>query len=158
VGLALAVPVQLYPMLREMDLGIWSGLTRDEIREQYPVEWALLRSGQDIPRGGAETRGMLRKRAIAGIQALVDQHPGGKIALFSHGALIHELLTYAATPTQLEHWRDERIGNTAIAIFAVGDEGWQIISFNDTAHLHELVPTTEPLPDDVRQPAEGTAS
>jgi broad specificity phosphatase PhoE len=157
-GLALGVPVQLYPMLREMDLGAWSGLTREEVAEQYPVEWALLRGGQDIPRGiHGESRAMVRKRARDGIGALADQHAGGTLALFSHGALIAELLRSAATPAQWRQWEHDRIGNSAISIFAIDGPDWSVVSFNDTAHLHQLVPPEEPQPDDVRRPTEGEA-
>ncbi len=158
VGLALSVPVQLYPLLREMDLGAWSGLTREEVAEHSPAEWALLRDGQDIPRGGSgESRAMVLKRARDGIGALLDQHAGGTLALFSHGALINELLRFAAPPAQWRAWEHERIGNTAITIFACDGPAWRVVSFNDTAHLHQLVPPSQPLPDDLRRPTEGSA-
>ena len=54
IGAAIKVAVQLLPPLREIDMGCWSGLTRDEIKSRYPMEYRLLELDHDIPRGGGE--------------------------------------------------------------------------------------------------------
>lgn len=160
VGLALGMPVQLYPPLREIDLGIWSGMTRDEVRERYPIEFALLNQGQDIPRGGAETTAALTKRVVGAVRALVAEHRGETLALVSHGGSLRTLLQQGATDEQRADVRWRNLANTSVSVMQVTEDRWELASFNDVTHLeratdHDELVTTPP--DDEQQPIEGFA-
>ena len=51
--------------LRERGLGHWEGLTRDEVAERYPDEFADWLAGRDVSRRGGETREQVAARAAA---------------------------------------------------------------------------------------------
>ena len=160
IGSALSMPVQLYPPLREIDLGIWSGMTRDEVRERYPIEFALLDQGQDIPRGGAETTAALTKRVVGAVRALIAQHPGETLALVSHGGSLRTLLKQGATDEQRAHVRWRNLANTSVSVMHVTEDRWELESFNDVTHLergadHDELVTVPP--DDAQPPTEGFA-
>ncbi len=155
IGAAVRVPVQLLPPLREIDLGSWSGLTRDEIRSRYPVEFELLERGQDIPRGGAETLSALRNRVVTAIEALVARHSGETMALVSHGGVIRMMLAhvYGFDSTR---WKElPHIANTSITILQHHNGAWQIALLNDTRHLEQAVDMPDLIsipPDDAARP------
>ena len=160
VGSELGIPVQLYPPLREIDLGVWSGLTRDEVQERYPIEFALLNQGQDIPRGGAETTAALTKRVVGAVHALVVQHPGETLALVSHGGSLRTLLQQGATDEQRAHVRWRNLANTSVSVLHVTGNTWELVSFNDITHLERAADHDELVtapPDDAQQPTEGFA-
>jgi broad specificity phosphatase PhoE len=47
--------VRLDARLREVDVGAWQGLHREEIQERFADEWEAWRRGEDARRGGGET-------------------------------------------------------------------------------------------------------
>ena len=61
IALALGLPVDADPRLRELDVGAWSGLTREQIRERDPETLRVFESGDPLVRpGGGEKRQALR--------------------------------------------------------------------------------------------------
>ena len=64
------VAMQLEPRLRERSLGHWEGLTRDEVAERYPDEFADWLAGRDVSRRGGESRVDVARRALAAFEAL----------------------------------------------------------------------------------------
>ncbi|MCU0495421.1 MAG: histidine phosphatase family protein [Chloroflexaceae bacterium] len=156
VGAALAVPVQLLPPLREIDLGAWSGLTAPEIKSRFPDEFACLERGEDVRRGGGESLAMLQQRAVTAVSAMVAQHPGETLAMVAHGGTIRGLLAHAVAH-QGDAWpRFPHIGNTSISIVRCHSDHWEIVKLNDMQHLeatHDPELVTAP-PDDAEQPQE----
>lgn len=76
--------------LREVDLGQWSGLTRDEVRSQFPDEFAAWQTGQDITRGGGETFAEVGRRAAAVVNENLAELAGdaGPLVLVTHGGTV----------------------------------------------------------------------
>jgi probable phosphoglycerate mutase len=155
LGAAVRVPVQLYPPLREIDLGTWSGLHYDQIRERFPIEAKLLEQGQDIPRGGAETLSALQKRVVEAVEAIIAHRDGETIALVTHGGCIRMLLAHADSYRGDGFKRYPHIGNTSISIMRCAPGSWEVLSINDMRHLEntqEAELASSP-PDDAEQPA-----
>ncbi len=69
--------------LRERSLGHWEGLTRDEVEERYPDEYADWIGGRDVSRRGGETREQVAARAGAAFAELPDI---ATIVLVTHSA------------------------------------------------------------------------
>jgi probable phosphoglycerate mutase len=94
VGEALGVEVTVVPGLREIDVGSWSGLTRDEISEHFPDGFARWLEGAQGHDG--ESGDELRARVIETAERIAAAHPGGRILLVTHGGALRALLTHAA--------------------------------------------------------------
>lgn len=152
IGRVTNVPVQLYPPLREIDLGMWSGLMRHEVAERFPSEFALLEAGHDIPRGGAESRAMLQKRVSIAIETLALQHPEATLAIVTHGGPTRALLEYAGSPPN----HALHIGNASITVLDYVAGNWTIHSVNDMQHLEDMgqAPDLMAPPDDTQMPEE----
>lgn len=157
VSEAIGVPVELLPPLREIDLGAWGGMTRDDIKEHYPVEFALLEQGQDVPRGGGETLAALSKRVVEVTEAIIAQHPGETLGFITHGGPVRMLLAHAAGERDIIHMKFHHIGNTSISIVQRNAAGWEIVKLNDMRHLEDQPQAPDLMsapPDDAEQPEE----
>jgi probable phosphoglycerate mutase len=81
------------PRWREMDIGRWEGLTREEVAHRYPEEMDTLRRGGDVRMGGGETWSELAERVRAVFTDLVDSMLDGEHAVvITHGGVIHTLV------------------------------------------------------------------
>jgi broad specificity phosphatase PhoE len=72
VGDVVALDPVCEPRFRERHLGHWQGLTRDEVGERYPDEYADWVAGRDVSRRGGETRDEVADRALTAFGALPD--------------------------------------------------------------------------------------
>ena len=82
--------VRTDPAFREIDQGEWTGLSTDEIRRRWPDLWGSARHYSTRP--GGESPAQVRARALEGLDAWVRRHPGGTIAVVSHGGTIRWLV------------------------------------------------------------------
>lgn len=80
--------------LREIDVGSWSGLTRDEVRERFPEGYARWLAG-DIGHDG-ETRDELARRVVPAVESIAHDHPDETVLVVSHGGVIRALRRHAA--------------------------------------------------------------
>lgn len=86
--------------LREISLGAWEGLTRDDVEKRYPG--ALAERGADFagyaPAGG-ESFSMLQRRALLSLARARMQYPDGLLVIVGHAGLNRTILAdYMALP------------------------------------------------------------
>ncbi|WP_157419760.1 histidine phosphatase family protein [Actinomadura kijaniata] len=119
--------------LREVHLGAWEGgLFRRMVAEDAPEArrlWAEER-WDVIP--GAESNEALAARVRRGIDRIAAAHPGGRVAVFTHGGVIAQALSLAAGARPLAFLGTD---NCSISELVVIGERWSVRRFNDTAHL-----------------------
>ncbi len=85
--------VQLDPDLRETYAGVWQGLTRTEIIERFPAEFAAWGGDSDIRPGGGETRLEVADRVTRAIsRALAEVPENGTLVVASHGGALRAAL------------------------------------------------------------------
>lgn len=86
---ALGVPLRLDPRLREHGMGSWEGLTRDEVAERYPDQFADWISGRPVRGRGGEDPSGVAERALA---ALAELPPHPVAVAVTHGGTAGRLL------------------------------------------------------------------
>jgi probable phosphoglycerate mutase len=83
-----AIPIRVRPALREIDLGEWQGLSRREIAERRPADYAA--RGCDIanfrPPGG-ESFADLASRALTCWRDIVEDSEAQVVAIASHAGV-----------------------------------------------------------------------
>jgi broad specificity phosphatase PhoE len=94
VGERLGLPVVEDAALREIDVGSWSGLTRDEVAERFPDGFARWQEGE-IGHDG-ETREELTERVVGAVEGVANAHPGETVLVVTHGGAIRALRRHAA--------------------------------------------------------------
>jgi broad specificity phosphatase PhoE len=73
--------------LREVDVGSWSGLTREEAEQRHPEDFARWLQGcAGWPDG--ETYEEMSERVLQAIAQIVAEHPEGRVLVVSHGGPI----------------------------------------------------------------------
>ena len=123
------------PGLREIALGIFEGLTREEILEQHPEagagyfgdDWSFV-----VPQG--ESKLQHQQRMVATWERLLASAEGETIMLVSHGGSIKRLL--------IELFADQaarlgRVHNTSVTTVARDGDGWRLVEFAVRPHLPE---------------------
>lgn len=87
----LGIATELEPGLRELDVGAWSGLAREEIARRWPDEFARFRTGDLDVRAGEKTRRELRTRVLAALRSLQERYRGERIGVVTHLGVIRTL-------------------------------------------------------------------
>jgi probable phosphoglycerate mutase len=136
VGNALGITPHLHTGLREIDVGAWSGKTREEVIAHNPDLYRRFVAGEDVRRGDTgETFEELSERVGAALEAIAETHPGATIALFSHGGPIRALIAHAARGRDAQLAHGAHIGNTSITVLVRNGSGWDLGAINDMRHL-----------------------
>jgi broad specificity phosphatase PhoE len=82
--------VQMLPELREVDVGSWSGLTREEAEERFPDGFRRWQAGFPGWDDG-ETYEAMTDRVFAAVERIAHEHAGGRVLVVSHGGPIRAL-------------------------------------------------------------------
>jgi probable phosphoglycerate mutase len=104
-------PVIVDERLRERDVGEWTGLTRQEIDEQFP---GYLANGSRPP--GFETAESLFERVYPCLFDLAAAHPGDSLLAVSHAGVIYALEEHLDV-------RRQALPNLSGRWFDIGDAG-----------------------------------
>jgi probable phosphoglycerate mutase len=139
VGAAVGLPVQPDPRWREFDLGVWQGLTPEEVDRGWPGEEIR---ALDLPRGEiGETFAALCARTLAAIQDLHRRHAGQTVAVICHGGNVRAALEAMPAATgDSPYSRHAPIPNTSVTVVQVNSAGMQALLIADVSHLDEAAP------------------
>lgn len=124
--------------LREWDLGILQGRKYTDLNRDFPEIMASFRKNADnvvVP--GGETQKEFQARVSACLDRLAAEHPGGRLLLVSHGGAIQCMLTHVTGPLASGNVRSLS-ANAGISVFRRLPAGWQLVAWNETAHLRNL--------------------
>ena len=141
--------------LREIDLGAWSGLSRDEAEARFPEEFDAWVRGEDVARGGGETYRDVAARATAAIgEALPAVGPGGLLVAVTHGGTARAAIGSLLGLDAASWWRLAPLGNTCWATLVEAPSGWRLAEHG--ARVRELPAVPQPggpAPDAGAEPA-----
>ncbi len=126
---------EFVPELREVALGEWEGLKRDEIVARYPTEWERWSAGPnwDIVPGG-EGAAAFEARVGSALDRLVNKHRTGSIVIVTHGGVIQVALLriVGRASTGLFPFTIE---NTSLTVLQGSPDRLVVGRVNDTCHL-----------------------
>jgi probable phosphoglycerate mutase len=92
LGRVLGHEPEHWPLLREADIGSWSGRATGEIEALWPDDYRRFRAGDpELRPGGGESRRALRERALAGVRALARRFGAGPVVVVTHLGWIRSL-------------------------------------------------------------------
>jgi broad specificity phosphatase PhoE len=121
-----AAPHGLKPVridaLREVDVGSWQGLTRTEVEERFPEQFARWLQHEQGWQDG-ESYEEMGHRVVTGLLELAQAHAGERILAVTHGGPIRAAFAFAdrISHAQARH-SGPMIANTFLAEFAVEEE------------------------------------
>lgn len=81
------------PAIRERSFGLWEGMSFDEIRNAYPVEFQAWSDNPltHSPIGGESTIDV-SSRVVKAIDEIIEKHKGKRIAVVAHGGVNRVIL------------------------------------------------------------------
>lgn len=93
LGARLGLEPRPVDALKELDAGVWSGLTRAEVERRFPEELARFLSGDpEVCAGGGESRSALAARVAGALRELFSTASGGDLAVVGHLGALRSLL------------------------------------------------------------------
>lgn len=121
------------PDLREVHLGEWEGGSfRQHVAEGHPLALRVFAEERWDVIPGAEPHEAFSARVRAGIERVVAAQAGRRVAVFTHGGVIGELLRQAAEGSR--GFAFATADNASVShLVAIGDR-WLVRRFNDTSH------------------------
>ncbi len=132
-------PLETTEALRERSVGVMEGLTFEEAAEQHPEQYqALLRRDFEHVLLGGESYRQTLDRASRKLDEAIDQHKGGRIAIFAHTGTICILILHLMGALDAPELKPVWIAtaNCGIARFDLRDDGFvRVLVINDTRHL-----------------------
>ncbi len=133
------LPVNATEAFRERSVGVMEGLTFEDAAQRHPEEYAaLLRRDFEHVLSGGESYRQLLDRASNKLDEIIEQHQGGRIAVFSHTGTICimalHLMGALDAPELKPVWISS--ANCGITRFELRSDGFvRVLAVNDTRHL-----------------------
>lgn len=129
------LPVVPDPRLRERSMGLFEGLTFEEIRRRYPEDYARFAArGPEYAIPGGESMRQCHERVIVGLQAVADRHPGRRAVVVTHGGPLSAAFRHTmGLPVNAP--RCWSLFNASINRFEVQEDRWQLVVWGDLRHL-----------------------
>jgi broad specificity phosphatase PhoE len=133
------LPVNGTTAFRERDVGVMEGLTFEDAAQQHPEQYAaLLRRDFEHVLAGGESYRQLLDRARQKLDQIIEEHRGGRIAVFSHTGTICILALHLMGALDAPELKPVWISsaNCGITRFELRDDGFvRVLMINDTRHL-----------------------
>lgn len=147
---ALGVPLSVEEGLVEADVGLWAGLTWEEVSRRWPEESCAFHEAPDLNGYlGGENLAQVCRRVLPAVERLVERHPGQTVLVVSHGVVNRVLLAHwLGLP--LRHARRLPQDNGGLNTVVFRDDTPRVRTVNAVAHLLET--TGPPSQRDQRVP------
>ncbi len=135
---ALGLQCVVEPDLREVFVGEWEGgLLRKKVAERDPVALRLSEEQRWDVIPGAEPAEDFARRVRHAVERIAATHGEQRVAVFTHGGTIGELLAQATGSAPFAFTGSD---NASISHLVVTAQRWIVRRFNDTAHLDDVSP------------------
>ncbi|MBA3293538.1 MAG: histidine phosphatase family protein [Geodermatophilaceae bacterium] len=137
-------PVRIEPRLREIELGAWQGLTRDEVAATYPEQYADWLDGRPPVDRGGESRAQLDARVMAALADIEVDH----VLLVTHGGTARSIIETLLGLSHAGRWLAV-LGNCQWSELQRYPGGWQLRAHNLAAPSETMLRPAGLRPDQV---------
>lgn len=128
------LPVKIDPRLRERALGVFQGLTREEVANQFPEEMRRYYSrdrNYAVPGGQSAVEHF--EIGLTSLDEIAARHRGESVVAVTHGGLVQGMFRHV-TGLGFEAPRRFGIRNAAYNVFLRDERGWSLETWGDIAH------------------------
>lgn len=124
------------PRLREMNFGVWQGLSYQQIAEQAPEALAAWNADRvHLAPPGGESLAKLAARTLDSLAEIQAAYPEGTVIVVSHGGTVRVILCGLLGHPLATYWQFE-VYNTAVSEIELRDRGPVVVRWNDAHHLY----------------------
>ena len=148
----LSSAVGLEPILEErlveLDYGQWEGKTLQEIARYDPE---TLRAWENDPGAvappGGESGAAAQRRVVSFLDPLAGRHTRGPVLVVFHKTVCRLAICHVLGIPASQYRRRLVMDNAALSVIQSQPDGWQLITYNDTAHLSRTYRTPSARPE-----------
>lgn len=143
IGTACGKNVQLDAGLRERHMGLFQGLTWEEMSAKYPAEReAYTRMGffDVVPEGESAQERL--ERSVDVLSRIANQHPNETVVVVTHGGFLMGFVEFVLGIPPGSGWRFKR-DNASFNAFEYRNAKWCLQTWNDLSHLDGLEDTSK---------------
>ncbi len=129
------IDVKVCSGLREINFGVWEGLTYTDIEKNYPdllKLWLETPHLLHVPQG--ESFPIVKERALKSIKEIINSNHKDDVLIVSHGGTIAALICSLEGKSLMEMWQYKQ-SNTSVTTLRINKGNITIESVNDVSHL-----------------------
>lgn len=136
VSEATGLDIEIDSIWQECNFGVWDGMSVDEVKEQYPSEYAMWVSTSSYAPPGGESYDEAMARAVQGLTSIAAEYPEKKVCVVTHNGMIKTALAAAikAEPSTIFNLDVSPCSISTISIWN-SDGLMAIRSANECGHL-----------------------
>ncbi|MFC1782715.1 histidine phosphatase family protein [Planctomycetota bacterium] len=122
--------------LKDFCYGDWQGLEEVEVKQRWPKEYeSWVSRPESICVPGGNTLAEVFQAAFGAMEEIAAKHRGETVVILAH-RVVNKLLVLGALGLGLERFSFIRQDNCCIDVFEWSEQGYVLVSINDTSHLH----------------------
>lgn len=126
------------PELREWNLGDLQGRLYNELINEYPEIMGAFKKDNDIPFvPGGESSEAFHQRIVSFFDRIAAENTGKRVLLVTHGGVMQRILLHTTGHINGNNIRP-LCANASLSVFKYKSGKWQLITWNDTAHLENI--------------------
>lgn len=133
------IPLYTDLRLKEINMGIWEGLTQDEIQESYSKE---LYNFWNVPQlykpYDGETFYEIRQRTEEFIKEIISKNIGKDILIVTHTITLKAIMSFFQNTLIEDFWGPPFIHPTSLTVVRAENEDFKVLLNADTSHLKDL--------------------
>ncbi len=132
IGRALGMEPIAIDGLREIDVGLVGGLTRDGFEARFPSAFAQWQDRRDMSFAwpGGEVRSDFFQRATHTVAEIAAKHPEEKVVVVCHGGVIRATLAFYL-PNDFSDWWVYALHTGSLSRLVVSPDGNQLHKLNE---------------------------
>ncbi|GAB6165548.1 alpha-ribazole phosphatase [Thermostilla marina] len=129
------LPVEVVPAITEVDVGIWEGMSWEDVEAQYPEAYrAFMSNAAEHPYLEGETMASVRERVVPAFSALAEQHRGKCIVVVAHNVVNRVYLAHLLD-IPIYRYRTIPQDNCGINILRAREDRIRPVTINAVFHL-----------------------
>ena len=137
IGKKLSLDVTPIREFREINFGVWEGMSIDKMNTEHYNELCLWRKKPEKLRvEGAESLKELQSRAMLAVNKIINNEEGDNILIVSHGATLKTIIS-GLLNMDLVYFKNLTLNNVSLTIIENRDYNRVVKALNDTCHIKE---------------------
>lgn len=133
---ALNLPIHTYKELREINEGIWQGMRQEDVKQQFPEEYAFYKANLGLMQFiDGECYATMLERLMPAVEKIIAENDGKTVVIGTHGGAIRGLLSvWLGVP--LERVLDvPRVPNGTITVVECEGKEATVVALGYSDHL-----------------------
>jgi len=124
--------------LVEWRLGIFEGLSIQDIAERYPEEYVHFSARKpDYVIPGGESSRRRYERATGCLQRIAEKHPGGRVLVITHRGILDSVIRRIMF-VPLDRLISYSQFNCALNTIEIDGDTWKLLTWGDARHLNGI--------------------